>query len=283
MAAPDHTTIVAYEGEHPAPSNNSDQVIGNIDLGAVITHQQAEACFNTPTFDTVESVCYGGFYYKNTSAGRLTNARLFNRCALKPNPVVGPITFGFSGGEDAGKKLYVEGYVSGVKLTELVTCPAAAGFLNTTRTYDDDMPMFVEFVNASGLTDKPLQRAITVSGTGVTLGVMRGVAANPLGKDLAVRQLYTFLKCTVGADIDQNYTLDNRVDPPDTGILLGGEFVRGCRWDGLDEAVPLPGGELGAGQKICVFGELRIPGSLNTPAYGRFEVAFDLVGNALAS
>lgn len=282
MAAPGHSTIEARAGADGAPSVDTGNAIGDM-TETVITHQQAEACFNTPTFDTIESIFYGGFYYYNSSTGRLTNARLFNRCALKENPIVGPITVGFSGGEDSGKKLYFEGYVGGTKLTELVTCPAAAGFVNTVRTYDAEMPMFVEFVNSAGLTDKPAQRAITLAQTGVTLGVMRGTAANPVGKDLAVRQLYTFLKCTVGAVIDTNYTLDDRKTAPDPGDIVGGEFVQACRWDGLDESVPLPGGELGTLKKICVFGELAIPGSLNTPAYGKFEIAFDLVGNALAS
>lgn len=282
MAAPDHDTIIAYEGADGAPADDTSPALGAI-TATVITHQQAEACFNTPTFDTIESVFYGGFYYKNTSAGRLTNARLFNRTALKENPIVGPITLGFSGGEDEDKKVFFAGYVSGSLLTEFVVCPGAAGFLNTVRTYDADMPMFVEFVNDAGLTDKPAQRAITLSQTGVTLGVMRGTAANPAGKDLAVRQLYTFLQCTVGAAIDTDYALADRKTIPDPGDILGGVFAQGCRWEGLDESIPLPGGELGTNKKICVFGELAIPGNLATPAYGKFEIAFNLVGNALAT
>lgn len=276
MAAPGHSDIVAYEGADGAPVNDVDPACGAVTT-TVIADNASDKIFNTPPFDTSDQTYYGGFHYGNISTGNLTNARAYNRCALKVNPIAGILTFGFVNGLDSGSKLFAASLVSGILQTEYVTCRAAAGFVSSVRSYDASAWMFVEFVNSSGLTAVPVG-PITVSSTGVTMGVMRGSGSNN-GKDLSVRQLYTFAQMAVrdtkGASLSYP---DRRTDTSDTISAYG----QGCRWEGLDEAIAIPGNELNTLETIALGCQLIIPANLPTPAYGKLQHGFSLVGNAVA-
>jgi len=276
MAAPGHADIVFYEGTNAAPSNNTNPIIGAIS-GTAIGADALDKTINTPPFDVTAQTYYGGFYPKNNATGSVTNARLFNRCALKDNPVAGVITFGFIDGLDSGFKLNLVGLVGGVLLEETITCPAAAGFVNSARTYDLAGFYFVEFVNSAGVTSIPLSPAISVSQSGITLGVLRGTGGNPTGKDLAVRQLYNFLEIAVATAKGATISAANRTVAPTTTSAFG----RGCRWDGLDESIAVPTNTLATTESIGLACKLIIPANLPTPAYGRLQICINLVGNAI--
>lgn len=276
MAAPGHSDIVYYEGTDGAPANNDDPIIGAI-TGTAISDDALDKTINTPPFDVTAKTYYGGFYIKNNATGSLTNARIFNRCALKDNPIVGPITFGFIDGLDSGSKINLAGIVGGLLLTETITCPSVAGFLNSARDYDMNGFYFLEFTNSAGVSAVPLSPAITASQSGVTLGVLRGTGGNPTGKDLAVRQLYNFLELAVATAKGDTISAANRESAPDTTSAYG----RGCRWDGLDEAIAVPTNTLGASEFIGVAAKMIIPANFPTPAYGRLQICANIVGNAI--
>lgn len=275
MAAPTHSDIVYYEATDAAPANDTDPIGGAI-TAAVIADNALDKTINTPVFDASAQTYYGVFYIKNNATGNLTNARVFNRCALKDNALSGTITFGFIDGSDSGSKILVVGLVSGVLQTEYVTCPAAAGFVPSVRSYDAGKVFVCEFVNSSNASAIP-NSVITVSQSGVTMGVLRGTGGNPTGKDLAVRQLYNFGTIAVASTKNTTISAADRKTAPGSISAFG----QGCKWDGLDESIAVPTNELDTTQYIGIVYKLVIPANLPTPAYGRLQIAVNIVGNAV--
>lgn len=276
MAAPGHSDIVYYEGTDAAPANDTDPIIGAI-TATVINANDLDKTINTPVFDAAEQTYYGGFYIKNNATGSLENARVFNRCALKGNPIDGTITFGFIDGLDSGSKILVVGLVGTVQMTEWITCPAAAGFVASARSYDAGKVFIAEFANSAEASAIPVS-VITVSQSGVTMGVLRGTGGNPTGKDLAVRQLYNFGHIAVATAKGATISAADRKTAPTTTSAYG----QGCRWDGLDEAIAVPTNVLDTTESIGIAYKMIMPANLPTPLYGRLQVAVCIVGNALA-
>ena len=275
MAAPGHSDIIAEEGSDGAPANNTDPACGTKTTTA-IADNALNKIINTPPFDATDITYYGGFYYRNTATGDLQNARVANLCACKQPPIVGTITFTFVNGNDDGNKIFVCGYVSGNIVTEYVTCPDAAGSVSTVNTYDNDH-IFLEFVNSSDQTAQPAG-PITVSQSGVTMGMFRGTQGNN-GKDLAIRQLYSFVDIAVRSAKDSSLSFTNRLTNTGDGISAYGQ---GLRWDGLDEAIAVPSNTLDGGEYVGIAVRLTLIGNLPTPAYGRLQHGIVLVGNAVA-
>lgn len=275
MAAPGHSDIIAEEGSDGAPANNTDPACGTKTTTA-ISDNALNKIINAPPFDATDITYYGGFYYRNTATGDLLNARVANLCACKQPPISGALTFTFVNGNDDGNKIFVCGYVSGNLLTEYVTCPDAAGSVNTQNNYDNDH-IFVEFVNSAEQTAQPAG-PITMSQSGITLGVWKGTAGNN-GKDLAVRQMYSFVDIALRSSKNASLSFSNRLTNTADGISSYGQ---GLRWEGLDEAIAVPTNELSGGDYIGIAVRLNIIGNLPTPAYGRLQHGIVLVGNAVA-
>lgn len=275
MPAPTHTDIVAYEGLDGAPGNNTSPAGGGISA-TVISDNAIDKIINTPPFDVTQQTYYGAFHYKNNSTGNLLNARAYNRCAMKQNPLAGTLTFGFVNGSDSGNKVFIASLVSGVLQTEYITCPAAAGFVNTVKVWDASVWIFVEFTNSAGLTAVPVG-PITVSQTGVTIGVLRGTGSN-VGKDLAVRQLYSFSSIAIRSTKGASLSYPNRKTNTADAISA---YDRAVRWDGTDESLAIPGNELNTLESIAIGLKLDIPANLPTPAFGKLQHGICLIGSAI--
>jgi len=275
MPAPGHANIIAREGSAGAPANDVDPACGAISA-TVIADNAVDKIINTPPFDTVAQTYYGGFHYINTATGNLINARAYNRCAMKQNPISGTLTFGFVNGLDSGNKIYVASLVSGLLQSEYITCPAAAGFVQGVKVFDPTVWIFVEFVNTNGLTAVPVG-PITVSQTGVTIGVMRGTGSNG-SKDLAVRQLYSFVSIATRNTKGLGIAYPNR--KTDTADAISA-YSRGVRWEGVDESLPIQGNTLNASESVCLGMKVDVPPNLPTPAFGKLQHGVMLVGNAV--
>lgn len=275
MAAPGHSDIIAEEGTDGAPANNDDAACGTKTTTA-ISDNALDKIINAPPFDATDITYYGGFYYRNTATGDLQNARVANLCACKQPPISGVLTFTFVNGNDEDNKIFVCGYVSGNIVTEYVTCPAAAGSVSTVNSYDNDH-IFVEYVNDAEQSAQPAG-PITMSQSGITLGVFRGTQGNN-GKDLAIRQLYSFVDIAVRASKNASLSFADRLTNTVDSISAYGQ---GLRWEGLDEAIAVPTNSLDGGDYIGIAVRLTLIGNLPTPAYGRLQHGIVLVGNAVA-
>lgn len=275
---PTKDDVVARQGSLGNPGNDSDGAVGSI-TSTVITDGAMDKLINAPPFGSEEKVYYGGFHYIQLASGILDNARAYNRCALRRNPFSGTLSIGFANGEDAGNKLFVMGLVSGNVQSEYVTCPDAAGFLPTVKTYDEDSWFFIEFVNSTNNTANPKGPFTINSNSGLTLGMMRGTNSNkPGGKDLSVRQLYSFLELALASAKNTGIELDNRLTPPEEADVS--EFSQGCQWAGVDESVPVPSNVLNQNDSICVIGKMTLPADFATPAYGKLQTPLLLLGSA---
>lgn len=279
MAAPTEATIIAYPGADGAPTNNTDPACGAIDTGSPISDNSLNLIISFPEFSLVEETYFGGRYFKNTASGSLQNARVMNRNGVLVNPIAGQIQFTPSSAADAGKKIFVWGTVGDEISSEYVTLPETATTVSSTKTYDAGSVVFYEFVTASFVTAKPAS-SITVSQSGVVLGLMRGTSANrPGGKDLSVSQLNAFLFLALRSAKNSSLSFADR--KTDTADAISA-YAQALLYTGADNSLPVQGNVLSGGQYVAVAYKLVLPANFPSTAYGSIQMNANVIGNAVA-
>lgn len=279
MAAPTEITIKVYPGVDGAPANNVDPACGAMDESAEILDNAVNEIINFPEFSLTPQTYFGGRYFKNTATGDLINARVMNRNGVLVNPIAGQIQFTPSTASDAGKKIFVWGTVSSVISSEYVTLPDTATTISTTKTYDSGSVVFYEFVSASLVTAKPVS-VITVSQSGVVLGVMRGTSANkPGGKDLSVSQLNAFLTLALCTTKGASLSFADRKNDTVDAITA---YAQALLYTGVDNTLPVQGNVLSGDESVAVAYKLILPASFPSTAFGGIQMNANLLGNAVA-
>lgn len=278
MAAPGHETIVYLKGDDGAPANNDDPACGTI-TATVLADLDLNEIINFPPADVTDESYYGGFYIKNTSTGNLINARVFSRTACFVNPIAGQISIGVDRADDAGKKVFIWGKVGGLVDYEYLELPAS-GVVTSAKSYDAETVKFYETVNASNLHVFPVG-VLTISQSGVVLGVIRGTGANPSGIDLSVCQLNTFVQLALLDTKGGTLTFtDRKTGTPSVGTLSA--FSIANRWTGVDNALAVPGNELNADEEIAVGVLCEMPADFPSTHYGSIILAPNIIGSAVA-
>ena len=279
MAAPTEVTIKVWPGVEGAPANDVDPACGAMDDGNDILDNAVNRIINFPEFSLTPQTYYGGRYFENTATGDLINARVMNRNGVLKNPLSGQIQFTPSSADDAGKKIFVWGTVSGLIAFEHVTLPVTATTVSTTKSYDADSVVFYEFVSESLVTTKPVS-IITVSQSGVVLGLMRGTSANKLGgKDLSVSQLNAFLFLALRTSKGASLTFPTRKTDTSDAITA---YAQALLYTGVDNTIPVQGNTLDGGEYVAVAYKLVLPASFPSTAYGSIQMNANLLGNAVA-
>jgi hypothetical protein len=215
-----------------------------------------------------EELYRGIVYRKNESTGTLEGAKLANRAGGNPPSTSGLPVLKSSSNEDTGKCWlgYQHGgswIPGGVEITLNGVTPVS-GLV----TMDASTDFIFEY--ELGIPKGDIALEVNGEKLAIIWGDPTGAQARP-----GTFQANTLFELAVADAQDQAVSCDDRkTDPADVGA-----FSRATRWAGQDNAIAIPGADLGPGKFVGYCLRLRTPASVLTPPSSQLQYDIDMPGN----
>lgn len=286
MAAPANITELPMNpGAHGdavtgvASSVDADPYGGAINTAIAFSGSESGALINIMMVSSDEDLRYFGAAYRNSIAsgsGRIANCKFYNRSGAQLNTTAGTAQLLSDNAADVGI-IWIVGKVSGLWIVEPVTLSGLTP-VTSSNTWDELSVYRWESFDALGVPTPPYG-TVSCSVNGERCAVLRGTVAGNATL-MASAEIQMALCTAFGTTIAGT---DRLSFPAQTGssshTFIVDDYSRNTRWDGNDQAIPVPGGDFVNATNIGFSVFQDVPIDIPVPALTYVEVSITPTGN----